>query len=95
MIANKVYIAGKITGLENFKGLFEKAEIDLKSKGYVCMNPARLTEGFTHVEYMHVCTAMIDICDTVYMLNNWEDSKGAKYENYYAIKKDKDIIYEL
>ena len=90
----KIYIAGKITGLDNYKELFNKAENELLAKGYKVMNPSILPEGFTWSEYMGICFKMIDICDEVYMLNNWEDSKGAKAENLYATGLGKKISYQ-
>lgn len=89
-----IYIAGKITGLKDFKEKFEVAEIALKEKGFIPMNPAKLNSGFKQDEYMHICYAMIDICDSVYMLKNWQDSKGATLEYKYARKNHKDIICE-
>jgi hypothetical protein len=89
-----IYIAGKITGLENFKEKFEAAETDLKERGFIPMNPAKLNSGFSHAEYMHICYAMIDICDSVYMLLDWEESKGAVMEYNYAVKNHKEIIRE-
>ena len=37
--------------------------------------------------------AMIDQCDTVVMLDNWQDSKGAKIEREYAKYNGKRIVY--
>jgi hypothetical protein len=90
----KVYIAGKITGLANYRELFNAAEEMLRSQGHEVINPAVLpTEGFEHHEYLHINRAMIDVCDAVYFLSNWPDSKGAIIERTYAIDKDK-IIWD-
>lgn len=89
-----IYIAGQITGSENFKKIFKAAEIDLKKRGWIPMNPATLNGGFEHTEYMHICYSMIDVCDTVYLLLGWQKSKGAVMEHEYAIKNHKDIIRE-
>lgn len=89
-----IYIAGKITGLKNYKEIFEAAEIDLRERGFIPMNPARLNSGFNHAEYMHICYSMIDVCDTVYLLLDWQESKGAVMEYEYARKTHKDIIRE-
>ncbi|WP_097026159.1 DUF4406 domain-containing protein [Clostridium peptidivorans] len=90
----KIYIAGKITGLKNYKENFYKVEKQLKEKGHLCMNPSILPEGFPWEIYMQICYTMIDACDAVYMLNNWTDSKGANLEFEYAKAKNKEIIYE-
>jgi len=89
-----IYIAGKITGLKNYKKLFNKAENNLNLSGFNCMNPSVFNEGFEQNEYMHVCYAMIDICDTIYMLNNWKDSIGARSEYNYASRNGKKILFQ-
>lgn len=90
----KIYIAGKITNLKNYKEYFEQAEKRLIEKGHLCMNPAILPEGFPWGTYMPICYAMIDACDCIYMLENWVDSKGAKLEHEYALNNGKKVLYE-
>lgn len=60
------------------------------------MSPAVLAsnEGFEHSDYMHVCFAMIDVCDAVYMQKDWRNSKGARMELQYTKKCKKRILYE-
>lgn len=91
---NKIYIAGKINGLKNYKEIFNTAEKKLLDEGHICMSPAVLPEGFPYEAYMPICTSMIDQCDTIYMLNNWKDSKGAKAELGYAKVTGKRIVYQ-
>jgi nucleoside 2-deoxyribosyltransferase len=90
----KVYIAGKITGLTDFKEKFQAAEDWLKKRGHIVMNPAILPSGFEYEEYMAICFAMIDACDVVCMLINWADSPGATRERTYAIESGKLIAYQ-
>lgn len=90
----KIYIAGKINGLENYKEIFKKAEDKLIKNGDRCMNPSVLGEGFPYEAYMPICLAMLECCDIIYMLDNWEDSKGAKVELAYAKLQGKKIIYQ-
>ena len=90
----KIYIAGKITGNHNYKFEFCEAELYLKKLGYTPMNPARMSQGFSHADYMHICYAMIDVCHAVYFLSNWKESTGAKLEHDYAIKHNKIIMYQ-
>lgn len=89
----KVYLAGKITGLENFKEIFGRYEQDLKNQGHKVMNPAILPKGFEQSEYLKICSSMIDVCDMVCFIPNWIDSKGAHYELGYALGTDKIIEY--
>lgn len=92
---SKIYIAGKITDLANYKEIFNEVEDWLKAKGHDVMNPAILPGGFAYEEYMKICFAMIDACDIVLMLWNWKDSPGAVREREYAISKGKLIAYQV
>ena len=89
----KIYIAGKITGNDIYYAEFLTAEIELKNKGHIVFNPTTLPLGLEHEQYLHICKAMIDVCDTVAFLPNWTESKGAKMEMEYANSKGKKIIY--
>lgn len=94
----KIYIAGKITGFSR-KEYCEKFSITqhlLQAEGHLVMNPAfvNATDGFEHEDYMHVCYAMIDVCEAVYMQKDWRESKGARLELQYAADHKKKIIYE-
>lgn len=90
----KVYIAGKITGLENYKEKFARAERALRDKSEVILSPTILPSGLSHDEYLQICFTMIDVCDTIYFLDDWEDSEGAKMEHDYALKEEKEILYQ-
>ena len=69
----KVYVSGKITGLDQKEYLekFEAAQKYLELHGHKVMNPASAmftcTAGFGAEEYLHVCYAMIDVCDVIYI----------------------------
>ena len=90
-----VYIAGPITGRLNYRKAFKDAEESLKEKGHIVINPSELPPGLnSHSDYMHVCIAMIDVCDTVYLLNGRDASKGAKMEYDYALDQGKMILNE-
>lgn len=89
----KAYIAGKITGDSDYKNKFDCASLLLRLDGWSVMNPAILPEGFAYDDYMHICYAMIDVCDTVFFLPYWFESKGAKLEHEYARKQGKDRRY--
>lgn len=94
----KVYIAGKVTGLKKTEILskFYKSRKQLKEEGHTVMSPSVLVlnEGFEHEDYMHICYAMIDVCDAIYMQKDWQNSEGARMELQYAKDKKKLIIYE-
>ena len=90
----KVYIAGKVNGLENYKEVFKEAEDKLLAEGHQVMNPSVLPEGFPYEAYMPICCAMIDQCEAIYMLSNWKNSKGARVELAYAGATNKGIYYQ-
>jgi len=92
-VKEKVYISGAITNDVNYKEKFAEAENVLKKLDYTVMNPAVLPLGFTHKEYLKICFAMIDVCDTICMLSDWKDSEGAQEELIYATSIGKDISY--
>ena len=94
----KVYIAGRVTGLNKTAVLskFYESGKQLKEKGHIVMSPAVLVlnEDFEHGDYMHICYAMIDVCDAVYMQKDWKNSTVARMELQYAADHRKKIIYE-
>lgn len=94
----KIYIAGKISGLnrDNMIKKFEVAQKSLVTEGHQVFIPCVLPayEEVSHEDYMHICYAMIDICDAVYMLSDWQQSKGARLELQYAADHRKKILYE-
>ena len=90
----KIYIAGKITDCPNYKELFKNAEDKLITEGNACMNPSVLGEGFEWGEYMGICFKMLDVCDKIYMLKNWNNSQGARAEMSYAKRRGMEVLYE-
>ena len=88
----KIYIAGKITGKDDYEDDFKQAEEKLLKLGHTVMNPSFLPKGFDQSDYHHVCMAMIDVCEAVYFLPTWTDRKGAHLEMGYAKAKGKKII---
>lgn len=88
----KIYIAGKITGNENYRKEFAKAQDGLEKDGHTVLNPAVLPEGMTKGEYMRICLSMIDISDVVVFLPGWQDSEGANLEYAYCIYVGKATI---
>lgn len=84
----KVYILGKITGLD-YKvayGNFEMVEKALKAKGFAVVNPMKLPHNHdkSWESYMKECIPQLVQCDLVYKLDNWQQSKGARLEQAIA-----------
>ena len=113
-----IYVAGKISGKENYRADFERArkklsKIFFQFCGSVSLaldvldagagNPAdggkplaALPElpALRHKDYLHICFAMIDVCDAVYLLPDWKASKGARMERIYAEISRKVVLEE-
>ena len=94
----KIYVAGKISGEKRFEmqEKFYDAAAFLTSRGNEPFIPSVLPayEDVPHEDYLHICYAMIDICDAIYMLRDWQQSKGARLELQYAADWKKDIYYQ-
>ena len=94
----KIYISGAISNTDDFMERFAKAEKELTENGYSVVNPAKvnaqLPEDTTYEEYMKMSFCMLDMCESIYMLQGWEKSCGANREYGYALAKDMIIMYE-
>ena len=95
----KAYISGRITGDDNYLRKFTQAELYLTKQGFSVINPAAALILFPkdtkYIEYMCNSLRLLDTCDCIYMLKDWEYSHGAKIEHEYALATDKSIIYEM
>jgi nucleoside 2-deoxyribosyltransferase len=79
----KVYIAGPMTGVENFNHTsFNEAAALWRGAGWDVVNPVEL-DSTTHKTYDYYLRqdikALMD-CDAIATLDGWEDSRGAKVE---------------
>lgn len=88
----KVYIAGKVRGLKDYKKYFKEAQDKLEAEGHVVLNPAELPEGLDGKDYMPICLSMLEVADAIYMLPNWIDSEGSAIEFAYAKCQGKIIL---
>ncbi len=94
----KIYISGPITGTSDYMERFAAAEKRLQQEGHVVVNPARvsgeLPEGTSQSEYMSISICMLDMCEGIFMMRNWERSRGANMEFEHAVKTRKVITFE-
>lgn len=90
----KVYISGKITGNPDYIEQFASAEKALVEKGWKVFNPTRIPDIFDYDEFMDIDLTALKYCDAIYMLSNWQHSKGAKIEYAKAKELNLLIFYE-
>lgn len=94
----KIYISGPITGTVGYMERFKKIEDRMTASGIVAINPARvnaqLPETLTHAEYMKTSIAMLDMCEAIYMMEGWQQSKGCTIEFEYAYEHGISIYFE-
>lgn len=90
----KVYIAGPITGVPDYRIKFAAAAAELRRKDHIVFNPATMPAGLPGEAYMPICYAMMDACDAVSFLSGWQRSLGANLEMEYARAKSMKIIFQ-
>lgn len=89
-----IYIAGPITGVEDYRERFGRVEAKLKAKGHLVLNPARLPAGLEYEHYMKIDLAMLEVADAVCGLCGWEENPGASIEVALAQSLGKYLIFE-
>ena len=95
----KIYISGKISGtdLTKTRKRFAAVAKAMKRIGIEPVNPLEngLTEHDTWKAHMLKDIADLLQCKAIYMLQGWQDSKGACIEHYIATKIGMPIMYEI
>ena len=95
----KIYISGKISGtdLTETHKRFAAVAKATKRLGYEPVNPFEngLTEHDTWEAHMLKDIAELLQCKAIYMLQGWQESKGARIEHYIATKIRMPIMYEI
>jgi hypothetical protein len=98
-----IYISGKITGFD--KEVYEKNFNDAEDRmrtmypDATIYNPIKVTSHLnpalhTWEQYMLTNIEVIFKCNTIYVLNNWQSSKGAKVETAIAEELDFEFIWQ-
>ena len=99
--AQKVYISGPITNNPASWLSFKKAQQFLGSGGHKVYNPMDIeepnpvteTEEETWVYYMKKALKMLLGADCIYMLEGWEESRGARMEFWVATQLNIPVHY--
>lgn len=90
-----IYIAGPISGVDDYKRNFNQAENALLVRGHIPLKPSWLPKELTNERAMRVCLSMIDQADGVLFLPDWQYSLGATLEHDYCKYTGKPIYYNL
>jgi hypothetical protein len=104
----KIYISGSITNDKNADVKFSKAEKHLQTvyPHAIIYNPINIpypkldqdewfgVDGLWKY-YMHESVKLMMECTAIYLLSDWQDSKGATIEKELAEKLGMVIIHEL
>lgn len=96
----KIYISGAITGVSplDAKNNFESAAIILRDMGHEPINPMEIgldeSGDHTWAEYMLADMPFVFEADAIFMLENWQQSKGARIERYIFEVMEKPIFYQ-
>ena len=83
----KVYIIGKVTGLdfEHCCDLFEERQKELEIQGHKVVNPVRVVpEGTQWIDAMKICIKELIDCEAYNTLPNALSSRGGLLELFVA-----------
>lgn len=97
MAKPKIYISGRITGIElHAEQLFDKAEKMLVDMGYDVVNPMKLPHEHDQEwkDFMKEDIKHLMQCDIIYMLPNYSDSRGARIELFLAGELSMTVYFE-
>ena len=92
-----ILISGPITGTDDYKKRFGYAEGELMGlyPHTHILNPCALDmAGLTYEDCMKITLNMVKACDVIYMLNGFEQSKGAMREYKLALRLHKRILFQ-
>ena len=98
----RIYLSGKITGLEkeDYTRQFARAESFYKTGGFDVVNPVKIGEEVLKInpkaewqDFMIRDLEALRTCTHIALLEGWEESKGAKMEKAEAEKLGLEIMY--
>lgn len=93
----RIYIAGPITGISDFRDRFARAQRKVEELGQTAVNPALdgIGRGKPWSWYMRRATMALLTCDAVLLLDGWQDSRGASREHQIAVELEMPIATDI
>tara|TARA_R110000782_G_scaffold102791_7_gene190229 strand:+ start:10203 stop:10538 length:336 start_codon:yes stop_codon:yes gene_type:complete len=90
-----VYLSGAISNRTpaEAKAHFKEVQNQLTGAGYTVVNPM-VIETNDWFEGMKQCIKKLVDCNYVFMLNGWQDSRGALIERTLAMELNIPVVYE-
>ena len=96
----RIYISGAISGLDysSVKAKFTNAKIYLLSQAWEDIASPIECKIFKKEDdwtwQMGACLMMLLRCEAIYMLRDWQHSRGARIEHAIALELEIEIIYQ-
>jgi len=101
-----IYVAGKYSGIdyeqiEDNILISQKYSVDIWNMGHQAFSPHLNTRHFEKIckagydDYLDFDLKILRMCDALFMLPDWEQSKGATKEHAYAKQLGIPIYYKL
>lgn len=91
----KVFLSGAISNrLDTYKSFFDEAEKHFESIYVEVYNPSKIDINTPWVVAMEETLSQLRKCDFMYVLKNWEESKGVQIEIAQAKNLNIPIFYE-
>lgn len=96
MTKKRCYIAGAVTGTDDYKERFEETAYKVIFLKHIPVNPIELAHNHdkSWESYMKETIPAMMRCNAIYMMKGWRQSKGATIEHNLAKKLNYTIIYE-
>lgn len=96
----KIYISGRISGCTNYKEKFHRAAEEIRAKSHEAINPCDLDaildpKTTSWEQYMLADLGLLRCCEALYLLPDWEDSRGARLEHREAIRLNLKIYKKM
>lgn len=96
---NRCYLSGPITGVDGYMRIFNHYERLLTEMfGWTIINPAKvglvMPSDTAYVEYMEMSEMLLKMCDRIFSMPGWRNSRGAKFERELATIRNIEVWEE-